>query len=681
MISVCARHDIDCYSTEYHTTRKESALLQLKHMTIGRKLCSGVILLLFFVSVGLGLYSYRQAYDATRVQIEENAPEVARLATLIVRDNLDSYMRVLTSLAGHQDIRSMDWTVQSRTLADEKLRNGFLALGIASPDGQARYGDGSSADLKDRAYFQFAMKGETAFSDIIISRVTNSPVMMIATPIRDDQGQPVGVLVGRLDAVWLSAITDQIRWGQKGYAYAVDKKGTLVAHPNKEYVLSQKNFIEEAKSKPEYAPVSAMLQKMISGESGIAEYTFLNNDRIFSYTPIPGTTWSLAVGAEKNDVFRHVFAMRSTMMTLVTAIILAGIAWTLYLSRGITRPLKDCVAFTGYLAQGDFSRDVPEIFRERGDEIGDLARAFHTMVHNMREVLGSVIEGTRTVSASATEMSAISEQSSQSVRQISAATATVASAAEQMSANTVSVAAGMEQTSANLSSVASATEEMTTTIAQISRNAEEARGTTDSAARQAECFARVLGELSAAAREIGDVTQSINQISSQTNLLALNATIEAARAGAAGKGFAVVANEIKELARQTATATDGIREKIAMIQAATGNAVTDVEKIVGVISEVNLTVGSIAAAIEEQAAVTREVAGNIAQASAGVQDANTRAAEMAEVSRIISVDISGVEDGTRDLRSGGEQVMASASELSQLAEQLSELVGRFILQG
>ena len=139
----------------------------------------------------------------------------------------------------------------------------------------------------------------------------------------------------------------------------------------------------------------------------------------------------------------------------------------------------------------------------------------------------------------------------------------------------------------------------------------------------------------------------------------------------------MVANEIKELARQTATATEDIKAQIAGIQSSTGSAITDIHTIAGVIDEVGRIVASIAAAIEEQAAVTKDVARNIAQASGGVHDANERVSQTATVSKSIAEDIDGVSGAIGDVRQGGEQVYASAAELSMLAEQLNTVVERF----
>ena len=232
----------------------------------------------------------------------------------------------------------------------------------------------------------------------------------------------------------------------------------------------------------------------------------------------------------------------------------------------------------------------------------------------------------------------------------------------------------------NLSSVASATEEMSATIGEIAASSQKARAISAEATAQAQSISTLMRQLGQATRDIGKVTETITDISSQTNLLALNATIEAARAGAAGKGFAVVANEIKGLAQQTAAATEDIKARIADVQTSARSAITDIEKISGVISEVGSIVASIAAAIEEQATVTKDMACNIAQAAEGVKNSNERAAQTAIVSKSMAQDIAGISAAVGDIRQGGEQVNTSAAELAKLAEELKATVVQFKLQ-
>lgn len=425
--------------------------------------------------------------------------------------------------------------------------------------------------------------------------------------------------------------------------------------------------------------------------------------------------------------------MERAIFTCMVIGVLAAITLGVLLSRSISRPLVSVVGHLETMSKGDYTVEIETIHVERGDEIGSVAKAVATLSASMRKMVGDLTVNANTVASSATELSAVSVQTAQSVQALSAKTATaavaaaessanalsvaaamgqattnltsVASATEEMSANTTDVAASMEQASANLSSVASATEEMSATIGEIAANSERARSISQQAGEQAASVSALMQQLGDAAQEIGQVTETITDISSQTNLLALNATIEAARAGAAGKGFAVVANEIKELAKQTAAATEDIKTKIGGVQASAGNAISDIEKITAVVAEVGHIVASIATAIEEQAAVTRDVAGNIAQASFGVQEANERVNQTATVTRDVAdniaqasagvreanervnqtaagaksmaQDIAGVDTAAAEIRAGGEQVQASAAELSQLAEQLKSLVGQF----
>jgi len=347
-------------------------------------------------------------------------------------------------------------------------------------------------------------------------------------------------------------------------------------------------------------------------------------------------------------------------------------------SNRVLNPLAVVVERLRIISEGNLSSaPLPDALLARGDELGELANTTKLLNDNLRKLVGGIAEGVRTLATAATELSAVSQQTATGSAAMSQKAQAVAAAAEEASASTVSIAAGMEQSNSSLSSVASATEEMSATVGDIASNTGRARAISEQATSQAQTISEQMQKLGQAAQEIGHVTETITNISAQTNLLALNATIEAARAGAAGKGFAVVANEIKELARQTAEATEDIKTRIASIQSSTGTAIGDIGQITAVIKDVGGIVSSIAAAIEEQATVTRDVAGNIAQASIGVREADQRIAQTAAVSKSIAHDIAGVNAAVNEMRQGGEHVQASALGLSDLAEKLHAQVAQF----
>ena len=348
----------------------------------------------------------------------------------------------------------------------------------------------------------------------------------------------------------------------------------------------------------------------------------------------------------------------------------------LLLTKLVLRPFAMVTARAKAIADGDLHADVSEELLTRKDEVGGLAYAMQTMTETLRRLLGGILAVYRPSPPLAGAFGSVGANSFWRWSMSEKANG-VAAAAEEASASTMSVASGMEQSSASLTSVVCAIEEMSATVGEIASNAARAHVTSEQATAKAIAVSEQMQQMGLAAREIGQVTDTITNISAQTNLLALNATIEAARAGAAGKGFAVVANEIKELARQTAEATEDIRARIAGVQSATATAITDIEQITAVIEEAGGIVSSIAAAIEVQAMVTKDVAENIAQASSGVRDANLHIAETAEVSKSIARDIAGVNSDVADLRRGGEQVRISAVELSHLAVQLEGRVSQF----
>jgi methyl-accepting chemotaxis protein len=378
----------------------------------------------------------------------------------------------------------------------------------------------------------------------------------------------------------------------------------------------------------------------------------------------------------KAAVAEKVATQRAVSIVLLGLCLLVC-AGVVLITQTITKPLTKAVQHLEVISQGDLSRDVPREFLGRGDEIGLLSRAMQTMSDNLRDVLKNITDGIHVVSSSSTELSANSGQMTDGARVASDKAHSVATATEEVTANITSVAAGMEQTTTNLTSVASATEEMTATIGEIARNSEKARRITEEATRQAARISEQMNQLGQAAREIGKVTETITEISSQTNLLALNATIEAARAGSAGKGFAVVANEIKELAQQTAAATEDIKARIAGVQSSSAGGIAEIEKVSQVIHEVSEIVSSIAAAIEEQSTVTKDIARNIGEAATGVKDANARVSESSQATQEIAKEIAGVDQAASQMADGSEQIKASAIELSQVAEQLQATAGRF----
>jgi methyl-accepting chemotaxis protein len=466
--------------------------------------------------------------------------------------------------------------------------------------------------------------------------------------------------------------------GGKDYFWVNDMSPKMIMHPFKTE-LNGKDLSDFKDPNGKKLFVEYVAQCKEKGE-GVVEYLWpkadgSNPEPKISYVKLyEPWGWMVGTGRYTEEMNRGMNRLSYLALVIVLIITLGGLALAFFMSRSITRPLNRGVEFAEKMAEGDLTQTV-EV--NQTDETGVLAKALTQMGGSLRQMMHNIADNVKTLASSSTELTAISKQMSGSAEQTSMRAGMVSSAVEQMSSNMTAVAASMEQTATNIHIVATSAEEMTSTVGEIARNSEKARSITAGAVQQVSSATRKVNELGQAARDIGKVTETISAISAQTNLLALNATIEAARAGAAGKGFSVVANEIKELALQTAGATEDIKTRIEGIQSSTSMTVTDIEKISQVIQEVNEIVATIAAAIEEQSVVTRDIASNVAQAAQGVQEVNHHVSQTSQVANSVAQEIVEVNQASGEISSSSSQVLLSSEELSKLAEQLRNLTAQF----
>ncbi len=354
----------------------------------------------------------------------------------------------------------------------------------------------------------------------------------------------------------------------------------------------------------------------------------------------------------------------------------ASLAVLWLLARQIFNPIGHTIRILRDIAEGE--GDLTKRLDVSSDnEVGQLAHWFNVFVEKIQAIIQDLSGNAATVDQSSEQLVQVAEEMTHGAKNALERSDAVAAAAEEMSSNMNSVAAAMEQASVNIGLVANATEQMTSTVTDIVTNTGKASQVSNQAVQDAQSAAEKINRLGASAQEIGKVTAAITDISEQTNLLALNATIEAARAGDAGKGFAVVANEIKELAHQTATATEDIRSKIEEIQNATGLTVEEIARVTDIICEVNDIVSTVTSAIDNQSSSTREIAGNVSQASLGISEVNENVAQASLVAGEIAKDISEVNTASVGMSDNSAHINTSAKELSGLADQLTSLVGHF----
>ncbi|WP_267358674.1 MULTISPECIES: methyl-accepting chemotaxis protein [unclassified Methylobacterium] len=495
----------------------------------------------------------------------------------------------------------------------------------------------------------------------------------VATPILDSTHSLLGVLGGDFDLAGLARLIGGIEesgTGGPSYGYLVSRAGTVLIHPRGALV-----------GKPLTDLIAGPLPKIEPGtvlethEGDRATYT------VFARIPNlpPSLDWYFALSVDGATVTAPITRMaRDMAWSTLIALGLVALVVSQMMVRIVARPLNRLVADLQRMSRGE--RDAAIAEAQRRDEIGLVGRA----VEGIRVLVAEKAHAEAEAQRSAVEAAAVERRRAMLAladgfeRAVGAVTGTVAAAAaalqetaRKLSASageaavqSAGVAAAAGQAAANVRMVAAAAEQLGASVQEIAGQVEGSSRLAETAVGEADRTGGLMQDLSEAVSRIGEAAGLIASIAGQTNLLALNATIEAARAGEAGRGFAVVAAEVKALAGQTARATEAITGHIARIQGSTGQASSAIGGVVERIRDLNAVTGSVAAAVEQQGAATQEIVRNVGQAAIGTD--------------AVTANITGVADAAGQTGTAAQQVLASATELTQQSDRLGQEVARFL---
>jgi methyl-accepting chemotaxis protein len=515
--------------------------------------------------------------------------------------------------------------------------------------------------------------GNVVFTDLkVYPAKDNRPASFIGTPMLDEQNF-LGALIFQMPADRIDRIMQNgAGLGQTGESFLVGQDNLLRSNLR----LSEEPTIFKTEIN------TPAVKNALAGETSVKTGKNQNGEAVLSaYGPVEfmGVTWAAITEITMSEVEKPINKLKKTLLiaVLIVAVII-GILGTLF-ARTISKPVDTIAVRMRDLSQGDLEVEIPDL--DRQDEIGRMARAIEVFKEHAIEVREMEAKQEAAERQAEEEKKAFLRQMAGDfeasvggvVDSIATAAAEMNSTAQSMSAisqetstQATTVATAAEEASSNVQTVAIATDQLTGSINDISHQVAQSAEVAKGAVSQAEASHNTVQGLIASAQEIGDVISLITDIAEQTNLLALNATIEAARAGEAGKGFAVVASEVKNLANQTAKATEEISNHVEDIRSSTQHAADSIEEVGATITKIDEIATSIAGAVKEQTAATQEIARNIEQAAGGTREVSTS---------IMSVTQAAAEAGT-----ASNQVLTTAEGLGRNSGTLKAEVKKFLNQ-
>ncbi len=661
-------------------------------MKIANKLAVFFGLVIFLMACLLGSISIAKSFSTFMEMNNHLLDAKSSDGAAVLARGVKSQLQVMDTIAARNDIKSMQWETQLPVISEECQRIGFYSMGVAKPDGSIRLSDGNTANIKDREYFQKALAGESNISDPLLSKVDNTMVVVLASPIKYN-GQIAGVLMATLDTNVMNKLVKGIKVGKSSYAVILNREGTIIAHPNNELVLNQTNYIKESAQNHDLIELAALNQKMIKGGSGHGIYNYQGQTKMLAYSSVAGTSWSLAVAADRNELMANSYSLRNQLILITLGLLILALLLALFIGRKIAQPIGIAVEQAEMeMAKGDFTRIAGEEWTGRKDEIGALARSFNAINLNLSSMIQQVVGVAEGNAAASEELLDQGQNIAATMQEVSASTEEIAAGMEEVSAVTEEITASAEEMQAVFQVLDQEMAAELVKAAAIEKRALKVQ--TDAIAAKNETsviYGNIREKVEMAidkvkvVEEISKLAQNIGGIAEQTNLLALNAAIEAARAGEQGKGFAVVAEEVRKLAVDSAATVADIQTITSQVQQAVQQLSENSGQVLRFINDRVLPDYTYLETVGQQ---YREDSNIVVQVSEKVRDSLGRVGSMmAEINRSLestATSIGQSTEGSQEIARGSEaatqaavQINEMAAKMAETAQQLNELLLKF----
>ena len=643
------------------------------------KLIIAFTVVILSITIIVGAIAILNSYYSLRSETQKSLELLAAEGAKTTVSRMDTLVSVLDLIAQKKEIRNMGWEVDINTLIEELEKTDYIDIGFVLPNGYTYYTDGTVRLMSDRSYVAAALGGQTAISDVVISRVTRKPEIEVAVPVTKD-GEVVGALVGRKEADTLGDIILDMKYMKNGYAFMINADGTMIANPDTQLVLQKFNPIKAAKEKPEVTSLAEAVQKILSNKTGATAYQMDGNNYYAGFAPIGSTGWSFVIIADQQEVMATIPKTIRTISIAMATVFLLGMGIVILLDHMITKPLIMMTKHSRRIAELDISENIHERYLNQKDEVGSLSGAFQSLTVKLREIILQISETAHVVNHTAQTIAVATTQSVQSSGELSRTVEEIAIGATRQAENTeLGASQAMElgdiidQNNEHMAKLHSSSQQVVSLVDSGLKKTEHLSEITRNNEKATKDICAMMLETKKSAEQIKEASRIISGIATQTNLLALNATIEAARAGDAGSGFAVVAGEIQKLAEQSSESTKYINNIV-------GSLLGNISKM----SDSTEKISDTSRQQSESVYDTIEKYQSIADSIHLSQNATLRLQEsLADMSRVknemldILQSLSAIAQqnaaGTQQASAAMQQQTASAHELASVSDRMTKL--------